>query len=200
MDNHKYRKIFSNLPVIETERLILKKIEPSNVNDMYAYASLGQVTRYLLWTSHLNIEETKGYIEYLQKQYRKGNYADWGLNCKEDGVFIGTCGFADMDLANNKGEIGYVLSPSYQGRGYMKEAVTAILDLAFCNLGLERVEIRIMDGNAASVKFASSLGFKHEGTLRNCLLLRGEYKTLHYYSILKDEFISDKNTKTRSSR
>ncbi len=78
MDNYKYRKIFSDLPVIETERLILKKVVPENANDMYAYSSLDQVTRYLLWNPHLNIEETKGYIDYLQKQYRKGNYADWG--------------------------------------------------------------------------------------------------------------------------
>ena len=190
MDNIKYRKIFSDLPVLETERLILKKIEPSNANDMYAYASLDQVTRYLLWTPHLNINETKGYIEFLQKQYRKGNYADWGLNCKSDGAFIGTCGFADMDLSNNKAELGYVLSPSYQGRGYMREAVRAVLGLAFGELGLRRVELRIMDGNTASVRFAEASGFKYEGTMRNSLYLRGQYKTLHYYSMLSEEFES----------
>ncbi|HAN21820.1 MAG TPA: GNAT family N-acetyltransferase [Clostridiales bacterium] len=189
MDNYKYRKIFSDMPVIETKRLILKKIELDNANDMYAYASLDQVTRYLLWTPHLNIEETKGYIEYLQKQYRKGNYADWGLNCKSDGVFIGTCGFADMDFTNNKGELGYVLSPSYQGKGYMKEAVEAILRLAFTQLDLNRVELRIMDGNTASMKFAVSMGFKLEGVTRKSLFLRGEYKTLHHYSILNEEFM-----------
>jgi ribosomal-protein-alanine N-acetyltransferase len=160
----------------------------ANANDMYAYASLDQVTRYLLWTPHLNIEETKGYIEYLQKQYRRGNYADWGLNCKADGVFIGTCGFANMDFQNNKGELGYVLSPSYQGKGYMKEAVLAILKLSYLELGLERVELRIMEGNKASVKFAESVGFKYEGTTRNSLYLRGEYKTILHYSLLKEEY------------
>jgi len=188
MDNYKYRKIFSDLPTIETERLILKKIEMANANDMFAYASLDQVTRYLLWMPHLNIEETKGYIEYVQKQYRKGNYADWGLNCKADGVFIGTCGFANMDFANNKGELGYVLSPSYQGKGYMREAVLAILKLSFLELELNRVELRIMDGNQASIKFAKSVGFKYEGTSRKSLYLRGEYKTLHHYAMLNEEY------------
>jgi len=188
MDNYKYRKIFSDLPVLETERLILKKIEPSNANDMYAYASLNQVTRYLLWTPHLNIEETKGYIEYLQKQYRKGNYSDWGLTCKADGVFIGTCGFSDMDFTNNKGELGYVLSPSYQGKGYMKEAVNAVLKLAFGELGLKRVELRIMEENTASMRFAVSMGFKFEGATRKSLFLRGEYKTLYHYSLLLEEY------------
>lgn len=189
MDNYKYRKMFSDLPVVKTERLILKKIELEDANDMYAYASLDQVTRYLLWTPHFNIEETKGYIEYLQKQYRKGNYSDWGLKCKADGVFIGTCGFSDMDFTNNKGELGYVLSPSYQGKGYMKEAVITILNLAFSELGLNRIELRIMEGNVASMKFATSIGFKFEGTMRKSLFLRGEYKTLHHYSILNEEFM-----------
>lgn len=189
MDNYKYRKIFSSLPTIETERLLLKKIEPSNANDMYAYASLDEVTRYLLWTPHLNIEETKGYIEYINKQYRKGNYADWGLNCKEDGVFIGTCGFADMDFSNNKGELGYVLSPSYQGRGYMKEAVNAVLKLTFGELNIERIELRIMEDNTASKRFAEQMGFVFEGTARRSLFLRGRYITLHNYSMLREEFI-----------
>lgn len=193
MNNYKYRKIFSNLPVLETERLILKKIEPCNANDMYAYSSLNEVTRYLLWTPHLNIEETKGYIAYLQKQYRKGNFADWGIICKADGVFIGTCGFADMNYKNNKGELGYVLSPSYQGRGYMREAASAVLNLAFYELCLERVELRIMDGNTASIRFAEAMGFKFEGTTRKSLLLRGEYKTIHHYSMLNEEFLQIKN-------
>lgn len=188
MDNYKYRKIFSDLPLLETERLYLKKIEPENANDMYAYSSLDQVTRYLLWTPHINIDETKGYIEFLQKQYRKGNYSDWGLNCKADGAFIGTCGFSNMDFTNNKGELGYVLSPSYQGKGYMKEAVGAILRLAFEDLGLNRIELRIMDGNAASIRFAASSGFQFEGTSRKSLFLRGEYKTLHYYSLIADDY------------
>ncbi len=192
MDSYKYRRVFSDLPVLETERLILKKIELANANDMFAYASLSEVTRYLLWTPHLNIEDTKGYIEYVNKQYRKGNYSDWGLTCKADGVFIGTCGFADIDLSNNKGELGYVLSPSYQGKGYMREAVLAVLELAFGELGINRVELRIMEGNTASIKFAESMGFKYEGTTRRSLFLRGRYKTLHHYSILSDEFKSDK--------
>ena len=85
MDSSKYRKVFSSLPQLETERLILKKIEMANANDMFAYASLSEVTKYLLWSPHLNIEETRGYIEYLQREYRRGNYADWGLNLNPPG-------------------------------------------------------------------------------------------------------------------
>ena len=66
MDNAKYRKIFSSLPAITTERLILKRILPENAEDMYEYASRQDVTQFLLWSPHVNLRETKGYIEYLQ--------------------------------------------------------------------------------------------------------------------------------------
>ena len=192
MDSSKYRKLFSALPELETERLILKKIEMKNANDMFAYASLSEVTKYLLWSPHLNIEETKGYIEYIQREYRRGNYADWGINLKSTGVFIGTIGFADIDTKNNRGEIGYVLNPAYQGQGYMTEALQAVLKVAFAYLGLRRVQARIMAGNVASERLAERVGFKYEGTLRDHLLVKGAYRTIRIYGLLAEEYFSRK--------
>ena len=76
MDDRSYRGLFGDLPELKTERLTLRKMEMSDANDMYSYASLDEVTRYLLWTPHLNIDETKGYIEYVRREYRKGSVAD----------------------------------------------------------------------------------------------------------------------------
>ncbi|MEG1743738.1 MAG: GNAT family protein [Clostridia bacterium] len=188
MDNARYRHVFSNLPTIETERLILKKIVPENANDMYAYASLGEVTKYLLWSSHLNINETKGYIEFVQHEYKKGNYADWGINLKSDDRFIGTIGFAELNLSDNNGEIGYVQNPLYQGNGYMREAANAVLRLGFEQLSLKRIQVRIMDGNILSERMAASCGFKKEGTLRDYMLIKGKYRTIHVYSIIDEEW------------
>ena len=150
MDTVKLRRVFSSLPVLETERLVLRRIAQENAYDMFAYASLSDVTRYLLWSPHINIDETRGYIEFLQQRYRRGEYGDWGLNCKADGRFIGTVGFADLMFAHNKGELGYVLNPEYQGKGYMREALGAVMELAFMTLDLHRLELRIMEGNVAS--------------------------------------------------
>lgn len=188
MDNKTFRAVFSDLPTLETARLILKKITKDNVFDMNEYASLESVTEFLLWPPHLNLYETRGYIDYLQKQYKKGNYADWGLNIKDSGKFIGTCGFSGVDYENNSAELGYVLSPVYQGKGYMKEAVKAVLELAFYTIGIERIFLRIIEQNTKSLRFAESIGFLREGTGRNSLLHRGEYKNIVYYSMLREEF------------
>lgn len=188
MNNVNFRKVFSDLPTIETERLLLKKIVMDNAEDMYSYASLDTVTRYLLWTPHLNMDDTRGYIEFLERQYKRGNYADWGITLKEENTFIGTVGFADIDFNNNIGELGYVLNPLYQGRGYMSEAVNEILKMAFTVLEFDKVVLRIMEENNASIRFAKRNGFSLERIGDTPLLVKGEERIIHYYSLTKEKW------------
>lgn len=188
MDDRKYRKLFSDLPIFITERLILRKIAPEDLYDMYEYACEPEVSRFLLWSPHLNIAETRGHIEYLQKQYRKSSCTDWGVALKSNNKLIGTCGFASMDLHNNKAEIGYVLSHRYRGQGYMREAVSTVIDIGFKRLSLNRIEARILEGNHQSERLAESVGMKKEGTLRNALLIKGVYKTFSYYAITREDY------------
>ena len=107
---------------------------------------------------------------------------------KENGILIGTCGFSSMDIYNNKAEIGYVLSHRYRGRGYMCEAVRKVLSIGFDTLGLRRIEARILVGNTPSEKLAMDVGMKYEGTLRNALFIKGEYKSFSYYAITREDY------------
>ena len=182
------KKVFSKLPVIETPRLILKEITMDNLYDMNRYASLEKTSQYLLWTPHLNIAETRGTIEFHIEQYRRCKTPDWGLTHKKDGLFIGTCGFTSVDEYNSTAELGYVLSPEYWHQGLMKEALSAVLRISFLEIGFHRVYVRIMEGNVASMKLAQSLGFVYEGAARESMFVKGEYRTIHTYSLLEDEY------------
>ncbi len=188
MDDRKYRGLFTDLPTFETERLVLRKITPADLYDMYDYAREDEVSRYLLWSPHLNLDETKGLIEHLQRAYKKGRCTDWGVALKENGLLIGTCGFASVDTHNNRAEIGYVLSHRYRGRGYMREAARKVLSIGFDVLDLNRIEARILIGNTPSEKLAMDIGMRYEGTLRNSLYIKGEYKSFSYYAINKDDY------------
>lgn len=188
MNNMNFRRVFRDLPKLETDRLILKKISVSDAEDMYSYASLNSVTRFLLWSPHLNIEDTRGYIEFLNRQYKKGTYADWGVFLKSEGRLIGTTGFADFDFENNTGEVGYVLNPAYQGNGYMSEAVLAVLSVAFDRIGLERVDLRIMEENKPSMRLACRLGFYFEKIGEEPLNVKGVDRIIHYYSLTKEKW------------
>ena len=190
MDDRSYRGLFGDLPELKTERLTLRKMEMSDANDMYSYASLDEVKRYLLWTPHLNIDETNGYIEYVRREYRKGSVADWAISLDSESRMIGTVGFSAVDRENNSVELGYVLNPLYWGKGYAREALRRAVEAAFCELGAHRVQLRIMDGNVRSENVALACGFRKEGSLRDLLLVNGAYRTIHIYSLVSDEYFS----------
>ena len=134
---------------------------------MYEYSSLPEVCRFLLWSPHINVAATSGYIEFLEKRYLRGLYGDWAVELKENHKMVGTCGFANVDTSADTCEIGYVLSPAYRGKGYMTEAVQAVLDLAFDKLGLGCAKLRIIRENTDSIKLAERVGFSRDE--------RGEY-------------------------
>ena len=105
---------------------------------------------------------------------------------------IGTCGFTRFDFPHNVGEIGYVLSPEFQGRGFGTEAAARVLRFGFEVLSLHRIEVKFMQGNDASLHVAEKLGMKFEGYRRDGMLVKGSYRTIGMSAILAEEFFARK--------
>lgn len=100
----------------------------------------------------------------------------------------GLIGFHFSDRTNHRTEIGYWLLPEYRGKGIVTEAVRYLCQLAICEKGVNRIQIKCAVGNAASNAVPQRLGFTLEGTERDGeLLASGEYTDIHVYSILKKE-------------
>jgi len=192
MNDQLYRQLFSALPELKTERLFLRKLNQNDLYDVNEYATDEEVSRYLRWTPHLNLHETKGYIEFMQKRYRKGLHAEWAVVHAETGKVIGTCGFSGVDIPNETCELGYVLSRSFQGKGYMTEAFRAVLKVTFETLQAHRVTLQILQGNENSVRFAKRNGFRPEGVAKKALSVKGEYRTVLYYAMLREEYMQNR--------
>ena len=190
----KLKEVFSNLPRFETKRLILRRIEDRDCEDMFEYSADLDVTRYLTWTPHATPNETRDYITALQKRYDCGKFFDWGLVYKEDGRFVGTCGFTSINLNQNICEVGYVLSKKYWGIGLMPEALECIMDFAFDYFGFDKIEARFLEGNINSKKVMEKVGMVCEKVDRNVMHIKGENRTVHTYSITKTAFELRKNT------
>lgn len=176
------------LPRLCTPRLSLRAMRVGDSADMFSYASLTQVTEYLLWQPHESERATKRYLEYAQKLYRSGEMVDWAVTLKETGRMIGTCGFASLDGENRSGEIGYVLHPDFWGKGLAAEALRAVMQYGFETLGLHRIEGRHMRGNESSGKVMQKCGMHYEGTLRDSLYVKGRFRTIVMYSVLEEEY------------
>lgn len=90
-----------------------------------------------------------------------------------DGRFLGGCGLNHLDHYNRRANLGYWVRSSATRQGVATRAVTLLVDWAFRNTPLTRLEIVIAQGNVASLGVAKKAGAAHEGTLRNRIVLHG---------------------------
>jgi ribosomal-protein-alanine N-acetyltransferase len=184
-------RLFSHIPTLETDRLILRAMRVSDAADMYAYACRPSVTEYLTWDPHQSVDVTREYLVYVGQRYRTGDFYDWSILCKEDGRMIGTCGFTSFNCPADSGEIGYVLSPAYQGRGLATEAVRRVLRFGFEELSLHRIEAHFIQGNEASRRLMERVGMTFEGFARESMRIKGRYRTIGTCAILRREFLGE---------
>ncbi|MBE6586899.1 MAG: GNAT family N-acetyltransferase [Ruminococcaceae bacterium] len=189
--NNSLKQIFRAPPVLYTERLVLRKLERYDWLDMYEYSKDRSLTRYLTWEPHPDSNYTMKYLSYVQSQYRAGKFFDWAVVCGEK--MIGTCGFTSIDEEHLRAEIGYVISPHYQNRGFATEAVNRVLEYGFDVLGLERIEAHYMPENTASRRVMEKCGMTFEGILRRFMLVKGRQIDVGVCSILRSEYMRQRS-------
>ncbi|TAE57791.1 MAG: N-acetyltransferase [Oscillatoriales cyanobacterium] len=182
--------ILANIPTIETERLLLRKITLNDASDMFEYASNPEVSEYTMWSTHTSIEDTKYFLKSLTKMYKRKELVDWGIVHKAEKKFIGTCGYVEWSMTHSRAEIGYALSARYWREGYMSEAVNAIIEFGFREMLLNRIVGRCEVNNIASARVMEKVGMQLEGILRQQLFVKGRYWDLKIYSILREEFFN----------
>ena len=181
-------EIFKTIPTLETERLILRRMMPSDLADVYDYAKRAEVSEFLLWYPHDTTAFTRKYLKIVDSKYKRGEFYDWAVVCKADGRMIGTAGFTSIDVYNNNAEIGYVLNSDYWGRGLAAEAAKAVITFGFEALRLVRIEAKYMTDNLGSKRVAEKCGMREEGILRQSVYAKGRYVDVCLCSILIDEY------------
>ena len=107
----------------------------------------------------------------------------------DDGRVIGNCTLWNFHRQNRRAEVGYALARPYWGQGYMHEAMSAMVDFAFREMQLHRLEADIDPRNAASAKTLVRLGFQKEGVLRERWIVGGEVSDSALYGLLASEWM-----------
>ncbi|TAA72390.1 GNAT family N-acetyltransferase [Planococcus salinarum] len=182
--------IYSQLPTIESERLTLRKLEGTDAEDMFEYASEPTVSRFMPWQAHQTTDDTREFIGFIRKGYVNENQLTWAIELKSEKKMIGTIDFVTWLQKRQRAEIGYTLSHQYWGQGLMLEAAEALIDFGFKEMNLIKVEAPIMLDNKQSQRVAEKLGMIREGVLRKHMIIKGEFVDLAMYAVLKDEFYS----------
>ena len=174
---------------LETDRLILRKFKIEDAKDMYNnWASDNEVTKYLSWKTHLNIEETKEIIKSWIENYYKSDFYQWAIILKENNQAIGSISVVKNDDSIEMVHIGYCISKKYWNKGITSEAFERIIKFFFEEVKVNRIEAAHNEKNIYSGKVMLKCKLKKEGILRDALKDNSGITDCLIYSILKREY------------
>jgi ribosomal-protein-alanine N-acetyltransferase len=173
---------------IETERLFLRKLGDQDLEFVFKQFSDPLVSQYLYDEAPLvDKSGAKEIINFFKEQDGK-SYNRWGMVIKNTSEMIGTIGFHHWDKERFHAEIGYDLYPDWWGKGFMTEAMMAVLCHGFEVMNLNRIEAFIYPENERSMNLAKKFGFQMEGILRDYFYLNGQFYDHVVLSLLKREW------------
>ena len=114
----------------------------------------------------------------MQREIAQHNLSDtqmkWGLALRDTNKLIGTVTLFNLSISNGRAEIGYAMGSAYWGKGYMNEALKALIVHAFDVMNFRRLEADVDPRNDASIRTLERLGFQREGFLRERWHVGGE--------------------------
>ena len=152
---------------LETHRLILRRFRIEDAEDMFNnWASDPEVTKFLTWPTHQNIDVTRWVLNDWIPRYEDGGYFNWAVEWKETGRVIGGIAAVRLEEAIGEAEIGYNLGRAFWGKGIMPEALRAVMDYLFDTAGVNRICAGHDVNNPKSGRVMEKAGLKKEGVRR----------------------------------
>ena len=171
---------------IETERLILRKPRADDASAIFAgWAHDPEVTTHLTWRPHVSVEMTKAMLERVVEAWEQGLRFPFVIAEKNT---IQLVGMIEIRMENHKAELGYVLAKEFWGKGYMTEAVRALIDWAFQQPSMYRVYATTSVENFGSQRVMEKAGMQREGLLRKYVVhpnISDEPRDSYIYAIVK---------------
>jgi len=160
---------------LETDRLFLKNISVEDREFIFAMFSNDDVNRFLFDAEPIGDLQSAGQlIDFYTQEEPRGHHR-WILIRKEDGKKLGTCGFHCWDKSTGCCDIGYDLLPEFWGRGYMLEAMRAVVDFARSDMQLNHINACIYIDNKKSIDLAKKCGFIFNGQMKDEIFCGAKY-------------------------
>jgi ribosomal-protein-alanine N-acetyltransferase len=175
-------------PRLETDRLLLRGWEPTDVEAVFAYASDPEVTRFVSWDQHRSLADSRIFLDGFVAEHYAAQEVDYCFCLLSDpAVAIGGLGVYWSSRPHKTMELGYVLRRSAWGNGFVPEAARRLICYAFETTDAARIFAPIFAQNAGSRRAAEKMGLKFEGVLRSTIQYRGARWDEAIYSILREE-------------
>ncbi len=172
----------NNFP-LGTQRIALRSFKPTDIEYVYRGLSDPEVIRYY-GVSYDSMEAAKTQMKFYHDLERNDTGRWFAIWSKTTEKFYGACGLNNLDRQHKKAELGFWLLPENWKQGIISEALPLIIDHAFTNMDLHRIEAFVEPENANSKKVLTKHHFTLEGTMVDCELKHGRFISLQIYARL----------------
>ena len=173
---------------LETSRLILRQFTLDDAPAMHAnWASDPEVTKFLTWPVHPNADVSRMVLESWVKAYDDPKYYQWAIELKEIGQPIGSITAVKVNDRAELVEVGYCIGKAWWRQGITSEAMQAVMDFFFDQVGANRVEARHDPNNPGSGAVMRKCGMKYEGTHRQSDRNNQGIVDTAWYALLAEE-------------
>jgi len=179
--------MFETFPVIGTDRLVLRDVQPGDAAQFFKIRSDAQVMAYMDRPLFQSLDEAEKLVDSSIEGNTKKRSVNWVITEKGRDILIGYVAFWRWVKEHFRAEIGFALFPGYWGKGFMSEALEAAIGFGFGKMGLLSIEANVNPGNAASIKLLEKLGFKKEAYLRENMFFNGKFVDSVIYSLLEKD-------------
>lgn len=179
------RTVFDHFPVIQTERLVLRKIQLEDAVEIKKMRQNNRVNQFIARNPISGEEEAKELVRKTADAFIGKQGIGWAGVLRDRAEIIGTCGFNRIDYLNNRAEIGGELSVDYWGKNIALEAVQAIVDFGFRQMNLHAIEAVLSPENRGAIYLLESLGFEKEAHFKERIYFNNTYSDMAVYTLLK---------------
>jgi [ribosomal protein S5]-alanine N-acetyltransferase len=175
---------FTPFPVIETERLLLRRISNDDVNEVFELRSNPETMKYIPRPLVKTTEDALEHIAMIEEKIVINEGINWGITLKGNPKVLGIIGYYRLQPENYRAEIGYMLLPEFHGKGIITEAVKRLISYGFDDLKLHSIEAVIDPENFASEKVLQKCNFVKEAHFKECEFYNGKFLDKVIYSLL----------------
>lgn len=176
---------FNPFPIMETERLTLRELRASDVNEVYYMRSHPEVMKYIGVPLAANMAEAEAYLDRLTNMMSRQEGIWWAITLKDAPTMVGVIAYRNFLKEHYRGELSYALHPDLQGRGLMQEALALILDYGFNKIGLHSIEANVDKENTASIRLLERNNFVKEAHFKENYFFDGKFIDSVIYSLIK---------------
>ncbi|HWQ97619.1 MAG TPA: GNAT family N-acetyltransferase [Clostridia bacterium] len=154
---------FDPFPVLETDNLILRKMSPDDKDDFFAIRSDEKMHLFTDTRPDQDVSQTEQYLNRMISGVEEHRWIIWTLEHRELHHVIGSIGIWNFNEAQTTAELSYGIAPDFQGKGYMKEALSRVITFAVDELRLDALEAYTERENTPSRKLLERLHFSEAG-------------------------------------